>query len=69
MFGKLKALFSGGEARREERIADEYSDMSKDERHTADMLRTRGPEGARELDVEHQADRYVDAEEGRPRED
>jgi hypothetical protein len=69
MFGKLKALFSSGEARREERIADEYSNMSKDERHTADMLRTRGPEGERELMAEHQAERTIDAEEGRPRED
>ncbi len=65
MLAKLKALFS----KRQDRIADEYSKMSPQERRTADMLRERGPEGARELAVEHQADRYVDAEEGRPRED
>jgi hypothetical protein len=65
MFGKLKALF----ATRRDRIADEYSNMSHDERRRADMLRERGPEGERELMVEHEADRYLDAQEGRRRDD
>ncbi len=65
MLGKLKGLF----ARRGDRIADEYSTMSPQERHDEDMIRTRGPEGERELQVEHDADRHFAAEEGRPRED
>jgi hypothetical protein len=68
MFGKLKALITGGSARRRDRIADEYSNMSADERKTADAMRNRGPEGERERIVEHKADQYIDAEEGRPRE-
>lgn len=69
MLGKLKALFTGGGARRRDHIADEYVNMSADERKTADALRTRGPEGERERIVEQHADEYVDAREGRPRED
>jgi len=64
MLGKLKGIFT----RRGDRIADEYSTMSPQERHDEDMIRVRGPEGERELQVEHQADRRFDAEEGRPRE-
>jgi hypothetical protein len=40
--------------------------MSADKRKTADAMRNRGPEGERI--VEHKADQYIDAEEGRPRE-
>lgn len=65
MFGKLKGFF----ARRQDRIADEYTNMSPDERKTADALRTRGPEGERERIVEQRGDQYIDAEEGRPRQD
>jgi hypothetical protein len=65
MFGKLKGFF----ARHQDRIADEYSNMSPEERKTADALRTRGPEGERERIVEHRGDQYMDSKEGRPHED
>lgn len=69
MLGKLKALITGGGARRREQIADEYVNMSSEERKTADALRTRGPEGERERIVEHRGDQYIDSREGRPHED
>jgi hypothetical protein len=43
--------------------------MSPQERHDEDMIRTRGPEGERELMVEHEANRRFDDDEGRPREE
>jgi hypothetical protein len=64
MLGKLKGLF----ARRQDQITEEYTTMSPQERHDADMLGTRGPEGERELIVEHEADRRFDDAAGRPRE-
>ncbi len=65
MLEKLKGFF----ARRGDRVADEFGTMTADERRTADMGRERGAAGERELIVEQQADRYIDTEEGRPRED
>jgi hypothetical protein len=61
MFGKLKRLFS--------RPGDEYATMTADERRIADGARERGAAGERAVIVEQQADRYIDTEEGRPRED
>ncbi|HWB22181.1 MAG TPA: hypothetical protein VG652_04780 [Gaiellaceae bacterium] len=60
---KLKSLFGG--ARRQ---AEDYN-LTASERKEAESLRERGPEGVRELTIEHQADRRFDAEEGRPPEE
>jgi hypothetical protein len=60
MFEKLKGLFRRG---------DEYATMTKDERRAADLGRERGAAGERSDLIEHQAEGYIDAEEGRPRED
>jgi hypothetical protein len=65
MFGKLKGLF----ARRRDQIADDYVTMTAEERRAADLGRERGAAGERADLIEKQADRYIDAEEGRPRED
>jgi hypothetical protein len=65
MLGKLKGLF----ARRGYRVADEYATMTADERRIADEGRDRGAAGDRAVIVEEQADRYIDTEEGRPRQD
>jgi hypothetical protein len=59
MLGKLKALFT--------RRAETYNKTAT-ERHEEDELRA-GPQGEQEVSVEHEADRYFDAEEGRPREE
>ena len=66
MLSNLIGFFTRGSARRRERVAGEYATMSPGERRTADELREAGPQGERALIVERQADRYVDAEEGRP---
>jgi hypothetical protein len=65
MLEKLRGLF----ARRADQVEEEYTTMSAQERHEADLLGRRGPEGERELIVERQADRSFDAAEGRPPED
>ena len=67
MFSQLKRLFQKGRDERRERIDEEYTAMTPDERHEAEMLRRRGPEGERELIVEHQAERREEADEARPR--
>jgi hypothetical protein len=65
MFGKLKSLFTRS---RGYRNTDEYATMTADERRARDLGRERGAAGERADLIEHQAEGYIDTEEGRPRE-
>jgi len=66
MLGRLKAFFSGRRAEKQERLDEEYSTMTAEERARSPAGAFGGAAGEVDQDVVREADRTEDAWEGRP---
>jgi len=66
MLGRLKAFFSGRRAEKQERLDEEYSTMTAEERARSQAGAFGGAAGEVDQDVVREADRTEDAWEGRP---